>query len=132
LTLSGEDDSVFRARRAFGAAEIAENTEEVLYSPLGRVQTQRKKATTKKAWLNALTRTKGVKLPQDLEYMGSSLEVGLKSMDFKSEAHDYVELSDKFSSLWLSERKKEGLETVLTRLAGCAAVIEKGLVSKTK
>ena len=63
---------------------------------------------------------KNTSLPEDLDLIRKLLEVGLKVLNDHVKASDYVMLSKLYSSLWLAERKPEGLDTIVERFWGAA------------
>ena len=128
MALTGEPEPVFKARILFGKPVVADTLKHVLYD------TRRFKRMSKeqvdriaREWRRILEELKDVTLPKDLEFIRRCLETGLKRIEGKATVSDYIALARIYSELWLSERKPEGLELIVTRLWGAAGRIDLNL-----
>lgn len=120
LALSGEPREVLEVRKAFGKGEVANYIKGVLFSPTSDV----KDLPVFNAWQEALKLASVVKLPRDLEFIRRCLEVGLRKVEGRATAADFLGLASLYADLWLSERKPANLLRVYTRFYSAAATME--------
>ncbi|MEM3546276.1 MAG: beta-N-acetylhexosaminidase [Candidatus Bathyarchaeia archaeon] len=121
MALTGESKDVLKARLLFGRGEVSDILKHALYStPLLRRIGRERLEQIVKNWGGLLEDLKDVALPKDLEFIRRSIEVGLNKLRGKATVSDYIALARLYSELWLSERKPEGLELIVTRLWGAA------------
>lgn len=128
MVLTGEKENVLKARLAFGRGEVSDLLKHALYfTPfIKRIEREMLEKITK-SWEEILEDLKDVTLPRDLEFIRRSLEVGLKRLKGETTVSDYIALARLYSELWLSERKPEGLELIITRLWGAAGRVDLNL-----
>jgi len=124
LALSGETEETLRARKLFGEPLIGPEIKNVLHLVRPHFRSEPNKEEIAKAWRNVLEQVKGAPLPEDLEFIRRCLEVGLKILGNTATALDLTALAKKYAELWLKERKPNGLENILSRLWGSAAVLD--------
>lgn len=126
-SITGEDKKITRVRKLFGDPVVSSFLlKRTLFSdlkPLYEVKEEKKKEL-KEAWEKILDESKMVNLDEDLEFVRKMIEVGLKKLNASVKVSDFVELANVYSRLWLSERKQEGLENVLTRFWGMAGMTD--------
>jgi len=121
LALTGESEDVLRARKLFGKTEVVHNIKDVLLVTLRyKRMTDREKEELVEKWRNILESIKSVKLPRDLEFIRQALMVGIKRLENRDDATDYIFLTDLYSELWLTERKPNGLENIIQKFWGAA------------
>lgn len=121
IALSGESEAVLKARLIFGRGEISDILKHVLYStPLLKRMGSERLERIAKNWGEVLENLRGVTLPKDLGFIRKCLEAGVNRLRGEATVSDYVTLARLYSELWLSERKPEGLELIITRLWGAA------------
>ncbi|MEM3974455.1 MAG: beta-N-acetylhexosaminidase [Ignisphaera sp.] len=73
-----------------------------------------------------------INLPKELEFVKEFYKLVLKVLDGRETASDYIALAKMYIELWLSERKPQGLETVVGKFWRAAGVteMERSLLSK--
>lgn len=59
-----------------------------------------------------------VDLPEDLSLMMDMVKISLNKIRGKNNFSEFVSFGQKYAELWLSERKKENLEKVITKIYG--------------
>ena len=126
LALGREDPKVFTVRKLLGCSEVAERLKRAVFtegSGRGFVQERPGVAATWKQILNTVD-AEELRLPADLEFLVSCLRVGTNMIEKKSRSKEFIALSSMYSTLWLAERKKEGLARILTRFWGSAGFVE--------
>ncbi len=128
MALSKESEAVLKARLIFGRGEVSDVLKHVLYSTpiFKRIGSERLEKIAEN-WRTALETLKDTVLPKDLEFIRKCLEVGLNRLKGRVKVSDYITLAHLYSELWLSERKPEGLELIVTRLWGAAGRIDLNL-----
>ena len=121
MAISGEDDRIVKARILFGNPGISDRLKHVIFrDPSLYGLGSQAREEVRSLWENALKEIKNTSLPEDLDLIRKLLEVGLKVLNDHVKASDYVMLSKLYSSLWLAERKPEGLDTIVERFWGAA------------
>ena len=120
LALSGEPCEVLEVRKAFGKSEVANFIKRVLFSPTDDV----KNLPVFDAWRKALELAEGVRLSPDLAFIKRCLEVGLRKVEGKATAADFLGLASLYADLWLRERKPANLARVYARFYSAAALLE--------
>jgi len=120
LALSGEPREVLEVRKAFGKGEVANFIKRVLFSPTDEV----KNLPVFDSWRKALELAEGVRLPPDLAFIKRCLEVGLRKVESKATAADFLGLASLYADLWLRERKPANLVRVYARFYSAAALLE--------
>jgi len=68
--------------------------------------------------------SEGLNLPADLRFVVDMVRTALSIVQNKASVSDYFYLAKSYSALWLNERKPQGLQVVLTKLWGSAAVLD--------
>jgi hexosaminidase len=121
IALSGESEAVLKARLIFGRGEVSDIFKHVLYATpiLKRMRSERLEKIAEN-WKTALETLRDTVLPKDLEFIRKCLEVCLNRLKGSVKVSDYITLARLYSELWLSERKPEGLELIVTRFWGAA------------
>ncbi len=120
LALSGEPREVLEVRKAFGKGAVANYIKRVLFSPTEEI----KNLGIFDEWRKALEVARGISLPPDLEFIRRCLEVGLRKVEEKATAADFIGLASLYADLWLSERKPANLARVYSRFFASAALLE--------
>ena len=120
LALSGEPRGVLEVRKAFGKGEVANYIKRVLFSPTEEVRS----LPVFDAWRGALELAERVELPPDLAFIKRCLEVGLRKVEGKATAADFLGLASLYADLWLRERKPANLARVYARFYSAAALLE--------
>ncbi len=120
LALSGEPREVLEVRKAFGRGAVANYIKPVLFSPVEDVRG----LPVFDEWRRALELAEGVRLPRDLEFIKRCLEVGLRKVEGRATASDFLGLASLYADLWLSERKPANLARVYARFYGAAALLD--------
>lgn len=120
LALSGEPREVLEVRKVFGKGAVANYVKRVLFSPTEEV----KDLGIFGEWRKALEVARGVSLPPDLEFIRRCLEVGLRKVEGRATAADFIGLASLYADLWLSERKPANLARVYSRFFASAALLE--------
>ena len=121
MAITGEDESILRARILFGDPSISELLKHVVFKDFwfNRL-TPENKEETKSHWKKILMETKHAHLPRDLDFIRRLLETGVKILNNDAKVSDFIVLSNLYFRLWLGERKPEGLVTILQRFWGAA------------
>jgi len=121
MALSGEDESVLRARTLLGDPAISEELKHVVFRDFWFYgSTSESKEATKSHWEKTLKEIEGVRLPDDLDFIRRLIEIGIKVHNNDVKVSDYLSLFNSYSKLWLGERRPEGLETIAQRFWGAA------------
>lgn len=118
--LSGEPRDVVEVRKAFGKGVVAGSIKRVLFSPTEDV----KSLPIFDEWRKTLELAGGVRLPRDLDFIRRCVEVGLRKVEGKATAADFLGLASLYADLWLSERKPANLARVYARFYSAAALLE--------
>lgn len=121
MAMRGEDEHIAKARILFGNSGISDVLKHVIFRDpwFFRLSSQRKEET-RSLWEGTLKEIGDSYLPEDLDFIRKLLEVGLNILSNNVTVTDYLTLSNLYSSLWLAERKPEGLDTIVGRLWGAA------------
>jgi hexosaminidase len=126
LSFSGEDKSVLKVRELFGKSDISSYLKHILFADqwyyFDGNANKIKELSIK--WKEVLKEVDGIGLPRDLTFIREALNIAIKRLDNSIKSSDLIDLSRDYTSLWLSERKPEGLEVVITRFWGAAGRIE--------
>ncbi len=124
MALSGEDEKITNVRKIFGNSEISTMTlKRALFGdlyPLYKIKDQKIKYEFKRV----LDETKGIILPDDLEFVRQMIETAVALMDNTARSSDFISLFNTYSKLWAKERKMEGLEHLLPRFWGMAGIMD--------
>ena len=121
MAITGEDESVLRARMLFGDPSVSELLKHVVFRDFWFYRlSPENKEETKSHWEKILKKTEHTHLPEDLDFIRRLLETGVKILNNDAKVSDFIVLSNLYSKLWLGERKPEGLVTILQRLWGAA------------
>ncbi|MGC8813867.1 beta-N-acetylhexosaminidase [Dictyoglomus sp.] len=156
MALSGENKEILLARKEFGETIFSETIKHVLFKDfifryytevIGRILPERKPVGD--YWtdyylkiLDNLSDRDGLlrryeeiwekvsktNLPEDLEFMKETLRVGINRIKGEANTSDFIELANMYKKLWLSERKPEGLENIITRFWGSAGRIDLDII----
>ncbi|MGC9219586.1 MAG: hypothetical protein ACP5G8_09365 [Athalassotoga sp.] len=125
MALTGEDQKITNVRKVFGSSTISSITlKRVLFGdlyPLYKIK-EDEKTQIRNEFEKILDNTKGVNLPDDLEFIRRMVEVGLSKIIGSAKTTDFITLSNIYSKLWFDERKQEGLENILPRFWGMAGI----------
>lgn len=128
LALTQESKEVLEVRKLFGNPEVSERLKHVLFADFWYYRMNKSDIETlKSSWNEVLFKACQVNLPEDLEFIRSCVEVGLKRLNNCATPSDFIALANKYSKLWLSERKPHGLERILERFWGAAGRIDAGV-----
>jgi hexosaminidase len=125
LTLTQESKEVLEVRKLFGHPEVSEQLKHVLFANFWYYRMSKSDIEAlKSSWNEVLSKACQVNLPEDLEFIRNCIEVGLKRLNNCATPSDFIALANKYSKLWLSERKPHGLERILERFWGAAGRID--------
>ncbi|MBO3767811.1 MAG: beta-N-acetylhexosaminidase [Thermoproteota archaeon] len=128
LTLTKESREVLEVRKLFGKPEVSDRLKHVLFADFWYYRmNENDLKTLKSSWDEILSKSCYVNLPEDLEFIRSCIEVGQKRLNNCETPSDFIALANKYSKLWLSERKPHGLERILERFWGAAGRIDAGV-----
>ncbi len=124
--LTDENEKIISVRKTFGEPAVSLSLKHVLFADLWYHLYGNEKAEDelKTKWSEILDEADGVNLPEDLWFIREAVRTGLNRLNHTVRASDFIELASIYSRLWLSERKPEGLEKILTRFWGAAGVID--------
>jgi hexosaminidase len=123
--LTGESKEVVEVRKAFGQPDVSEMLKHVLFADFWYHRMSKEdKESLKASWEKLLEETRMVNLPEDLEFIRSCVEAGLRRLNNEAKPSDFISLSNKYCKLWLSERKPHGLEKIVERFWGAAGRID--------
>lgn len=119
--LTGETEPIREARILFGNPDISDVVKHVIFGDLWyqRLSPERKQEL-KALWKKTLEQVEETNLPEDLDFVRRLLQVSLRVLNAEAKVSDYLMLSGLYARLWLSERKPEGLGTVIERFWGAA------------
>ncbi|WPX08924.1 beta-N-acetylhexosaminidase [Anaerocellum danielii] len=125
IILSGESEKLLEVRKAFGISKIANNIKGLLYwnKEIIRMETS-KKQELKRCFEEALQKSVDVNLPEDLAFIHQAIRVAIKRLENTVAAADLIELGNYYCRLWLSERKKEGLDRIVGRFWAAAGRVD--------
>jgi len=125
LVLSGETEDVLKARELFGDPQVSEYIKHVLFADFWYYRMNESELKSlKEKWYKILESLSKVNLPEDLDFIRNCIEVGIKRIEGRASSSDFIALSNKYSKLWLSERKPNGLERIVERFWGAAGRID--------
>lgn len=65
-----------------------------------------------------------IDLPMDLSLMRDMVRISLNKIKGKSNFSEFISFGEKYAELWLSERKKENLEKVITKIYGAGGRVD--------
>jgi len=148
VALTGEEKEVLDLRKDFGNTIISETLKHVLFKDFTyRYYTEivASKASERKKtgdfWMdyymslldNLANKEKLIEiyekvyekankpnLPEDLSLIRDLIGIGINRLKNKNNSAEFIAVSYKYKKLWLSERKEEGLENIITRFWGSA------------
>jgi len=126
--LTGEPVEIVEIRKAFGQPEVSDTLKHVLFADFWYYRVSEADAESmEKTWEKLLEKTSRVSLPEDLGFIKSCVEVGLRRLKKEVKPSDLISLANKYCKLWLSERKPHGLERIVERFWGAAGRIDSKL-----
>ncbi|HHW57511.1 MAG TPA: beta-N-acetylhexosaminidase [Clostridia bacterium] len=146
LALSGEKREVLEARKMLGESIFSETIKHVFlgtqtyryYLEILKDKVKERKSTGN-LWADyyskmienlankelllykygeILEKVSDINLPEDLELMRDMLRIGIKRLKGTLNFLDFIEFGNKYARLWLSERKRENLEVVISKIFG--------------
>lgn len=121
--LTGEDQSVIQLRKALGSNSLPQTLRDIIY--LNQRVFKHFEIKNAKDALERITKmSEGLNLPVDLRFVVDMVRTALSIVQNKASVSDYFYLAKSYSALWLNERKPQGLQVVLTKLWGSAAVLD--------
>lgn len=127
IKFSNEDKNIFKVRRKLGSSELS-YLKHILFADqwfyLDRNKTKIKELKIR--WEDLLGEIKDLTLPKDLAFIREMLRIAVKRLNSSIKSQDLINLSRSYATLWLSERKPEGLETIISRFWSLAGRIELG------
>ncbi|MEM1506932.1 MAG: beta-N-acetylhexosaminidase [Candidatus Bathyarchaeia archaeon] len=128
LAISGENDEILRSRILFGKREFSDVIKHVIFRDYWyrRLPEDEQKRILAE-WKKMLEEIKGIRLPKDLGFIRELLALGIKILEGEAKVSDFITLSNIYVSLWLEERKPEGLERIVERFWGMAGKLDAGL-----
>lgn len=127
ILLSGENEKLLNVRKVFGNSIVTNNLKKLLYGAYNYQQmSDEEKEKVKNALKKALETSEGVNLPEDLALAKQIINVCLKRLGGDLRISDLLEVANIYARLWLSERKKEGLELIVSRLWASAGRLDLG------
>jgi len=124
--LSGENRELTNIRKAFGRHNLQLYLKYLLFSDRWNYLKDRERKLKEELKI-LIGMVSGITLPSDLEFIKRLIDLGLKKLESKIQADDFIALSEYYTSLWLSERKKEGLSKVLGKFWNQAGIYKFGL-----
>lgn len=152
IALSGEGEEILFARKAFGETFFSETIKRVVLGDfLFRYFTEilgkefQKRKPTGNFWIDYYSRILGnltdkeellkkyeellekvanINLPEDLYFIREMLKAGINRLKGDLKVSDFIKLANIYGKLWLSERKEEGLENVITKIWGAGGRID--------
>lgn len=126
--LTGEPMEIVEIRKAFGQPDVSETLKHVLFADFWYYRMSEAEVYSLKLSMEKLLEEKsGVNLPEDLGFIRSCIEVCLKRLKNEVKPSDFIYLANKYSKLWLSERKPHGLERIIERFWGAAGRVDSKL-----
>lgn len=152
IALSGEGEEILFVRKAFGETFFSETIKRVVLGDfLFRYFTEilgkefQKRKPTGNFWIDYYSRILGnltdkeellkkyeellekvanINLPEDLYFIREMLKAGINRLKGDLKVSDFIKLANIYGKLWLSERKEEGLENVITKIWGAGGRID--------
>lgn len=138
IALTGEDAKVLQVRKVFGRVATVVDKWRVYWSiwlpkhvllktsilKIIELYAKDELRMLEKDLENALAVAREVQLPQDLSFVRKFYELTLKALRKSPTVSEYIELSNEYIRLWLSERKPQGLDTIVSRFWGAAGIID--------
>lgn len=116
MAIAGEDERVVRARILFGNPGISDVIKHVVFRDTWfHSLNSQVKEELRSLWEHTLKEVGDTCLPNDLHFIRKLVEVGMSALSNDARDSDYVMLSKLYSNLWLRERKREGLDTIVGR-----------------
>jgi hexosaminidase len=126
--LAGEAVEIVEIRKAFGQPEVSDALKPVLFAGFWYYRmSEADKESLKTSWEKILGEAGRVNLPEDLGFIRSCVEVGLRRLKDEVKPSDLIFLANKYCKLWLSERKPHGLERIVERFWGAAGRMDSRL-----
>ncbi|MCX8170725.1 MAG: beta-N-acetylhexosaminidase [Candidatus Bathyarchaeota archaeon] len=128
LAVSCENDKILESRVLFGKKEFSDVIKHVIFKDYwyNRLSEDERKRILME-WKKMLENVKSVQLPKDLDFIRSLLALGIKIIEGEAKVSDFITLSNIYMSLWLEERKPEGLERIIERFWGMAGKLDADL-----
>lgn len=125
IILSGESEELLDIRKVFGISKITNNVKGLLYvnKEVFKIGTSEKQEL-KRCFEKALRKAMEENLPEDLAFIRQAIRVAIRRLENTIAAADLIELGNYYCRLWLSERKKEGLERIIERFWAAAGRVE--------
>jgi hypothetical protein len=125
ITLTGESKEVAEARAKLGSATIFRNLKPLLF----KGDTADSSATSfMKSTLNSISK---VELSSDLSFIRAMLSAAIKRSEGKLTPEEISDLEKMYSSLWLKERKPEGLDYNLQKFQNIAEQVKSEKLRQT-
>ncbi len=152
MALSGEGQDILMVRKAFGETFFSETIKRVVFGDfifryfteiLGREFQKRKPEGN--FWIEYYSkkignladkdgllgkyeelweRVSSINLPEDLNFIREMLKVGINRLREDLKVSDFIKLGNIYGKLWLSERKEEGLENIITKIWGAGGRVD--------
>ncbi len=123
--LAGESRGVVEIRKAFGQPEVSDTLKHVLFADFWYYRMVEVDVESLKAsWKKLLENTRAVNLPEDLDFIKSCIEIGLRRLKNDATPSDFISLANEYCKLWISERKPHGLEKIIERFWGAAGRVD--------
>ncbi|MCS7201727.1 MAG: beta-N-acetylhexosaminidase [Dictyoglomus sp.] len=152
MALSKEGEEIVRVRKVFGETFFSETIKRVVLGDfLFRYFTEvigkdyQKREPTGDFWMDYYSKILGdltnkeellkkyeklleevfpINLPEDLCFIREMLKVGISKLKGELKVSDFIKLANIYGKLWLSERKEEGLEFIITKFWGAGGRID--------
>lgn len=144
ISLRGESREILEARKILGQNDIAETIKHVflgdqMYRYATELLKDKEKKPTGDFWAdyylqmtNLLSNKEKLKkkyekvfetisqinLPEDLALIRDMLKISIDRINGRLKLSEFASFGNKYAELWLSERKKENLEKVITKIYG--------------
>lgn len=126
--LTGESEKIVEIRKAFGQPEVSDALKHVLFADFWYYRMSEGDAESlKTSWEKLLEEALRINLPEDLDFIRSCIEAGLRRLKKDAKPSDFISLANKYCKLWLSERKPHGLERIIERFWGAAGRVDSRL-----
>lgn len=116
--LTGEDKEVAEARVKLGSATIFGNLKPLLFKG------STVDSSTIFSMKNILNNISKIELPSDLSFIRALLSAAIKRSEGKLSSEELLDLGKTYSTLWLKERKPEGLDYNLQKFQNAAEQVK--------
>ncbi|HPU43132.1 MAG TPA: beta-N-acetylhexosaminidase [Dictyoglomaceae bacterium] len=145
MALTGEREEILNVRKILGENDIVETIKHVFlgdlsyryytyvshedlkstgdfwsdyYAQIASLLTDKNRLLAK--YTETLEKIEETALPEDLALIRDMLRIGIKRVKNDLSYSDFVAFANKYAKLWISERKKENLDVVITKIFGAA------------